>query len=163
MLKIRRPLGRLIFNMGIAIPGKTVFLIETAPWLFSNVVQCCALRNLHHCPTHSQYLLVCGSIIYDSVPRKVKTLNKIWIPTTWYCHWRRSHLTFYLACCNMVIKKLVEIEYLHAGTACIIKAHTTAFILCAWASTLGRFLTYKTVAACYYYIAQFPCSNVMVS
>ena len=32
MLKIRRPLGRLIFNMGIAIPGKTLFLIETAPW-----------------------------------------------------------------------------------------------------------------------------------
>ena len=32
MLKIRRPLGRLIFNMGIAIPGETVFLIETAPW-----------------------------------------------------------------------------------------------------------------------------------
>ena len=32
MLKIRRPLGRLIFNMGIAIPGKTIFLIETAPW-----------------------------------------------------------------------------------------------------------------------------------
>ena len=31
MLKIRRPLGRLIFNMGIAIPGKTVFFIETAP------------------------------------------------------------------------------------------------------------------------------------
>ena len=22
----------VIFNMGIAIPGKTVFLIETAPW-----------------------------------------------------------------------------------------------------------------------------------
>ena len=32
MLKIRRPLGRLIFNMGIAIPGKTIFLIETGPW-----------------------------------------------------------------------------------------------------------------------------------
>ena len=31
MLKIRRPLGRLIFNMAIAIPGKTVFLIEMAP------------------------------------------------------------------------------------------------------------------------------------
>ena len=31
MLKIRRPWGRLIFNIGIAIPGKTVFLIETAP------------------------------------------------------------------------------------------------------------------------------------
>ena len=35
MLKIRRPLGRLIFNMGIAIPGKTVFLIETAPRMIS--------------------------------------------------------------------------------------------------------------------------------
>ena len=34
MLKIRRPLGRLIFNMGIAIPGKTVFLIETAPSIY---------------------------------------------------------------------------------------------------------------------------------
>ena len=34
MLKIRRPLGRLIFNMGITIPGKTVFLIETAPRFF---------------------------------------------------------------------------------------------------------------------------------
>ena len=31
MLKIRRPLGRLIFNMGIAIPDKTIFLIEMAP------------------------------------------------------------------------------------------------------------------------------------
>ena len=31
ILKIRRPLGRLIFNMGIVTPGKTVFLIETAP------------------------------------------------------------------------------------------------------------------------------------
>ena len=38
MLKIRRPLGRLIFNMGIAIPGKTVFLIETAPWSCHNMV-----------------------------------------------------------------------------------------------------------------------------
>ena len=38
MLKIRRPLGRLIFNMGIAIPGKTVFLIETAPWFIRSLV-----------------------------------------------------------------------------------------------------------------------------
>ena len=38
MLKIRRPLGRLIFNMGIATPGKTVFLIETAPW-FTTLVR----------------------------------------------------------------------------------------------------------------------------
>ena len=38
MLKIRRPLGRLIFNMGIAIPCKTVFLIETAPGRQSNII-----------------------------------------------------------------------------------------------------------------------------
>ena len=37
MLKIRRSLGRLIFNMGIAIPGKTVFLIETAPSTFNKL------------------------------------------------------------------------------------------------------------------------------
>ena len=34
MLKIRRPTGRLIFNMGIPIPGKTVFYIETGPCFF---------------------------------------------------------------------------------------------------------------------------------
>ena len=38
MLKIRRPLGRLIFNMGIAIPGKTVFLIETAPCMCNCII-----------------------------------------------------------------------------------------------------------------------------
>ena len=30
-VKDKTAVGRLIFNMGIAIPGKTVFLIETAP------------------------------------------------------------------------------------------------------------------------------------
>ena len=39
MLKIRRPLGRLIFDMGIAIPGKTVFLIETPPWKFYCLIE----------------------------------------------------------------------------------------------------------------------------
>ena len=43
MLKIRRPLGRLIFNMGIAILDKTVFLIETA------------LRFPSSCPIHTLF------------------------------------------------------------------------------------------------------------
>ena len=43
MLKIRRPLGRLIFNMGIAIPGKTVFLIETAPRYLFFVLDACEI------------------------------------------------------------------------------------------------------------------------
>ena len=47
MLKIRRPLGRLIFNMGIAIPGKTVFLIETAPrFIRDTLVFICALSDV---------------------------------------------------------------------------------------------------------------------
>ena len=33
MLKIRRPNGRLIFNIGIAIPRKDGLNIETGPWL----------------------------------------------------------------------------------------------------------------------------------
>ena len=37
MLKIRRPLGRLIFNMGIAIPGKTVFLLRRPPGPLLNI------------------------------------------------------------------------------------------------------------------------------
>ena len=45
MLKIRRPLGRLIFNMGIAIPGKTVFLIETAPWWLLLDNRVCVYRS----------------------------------------------------------------------------------------------------------------------
>ena len=44
MLKIRRPVGRLIFNMGIAIPSKTVFLIETAPWPITQL--CEGMRSL---------------------------------------------------------------------------------------------------------------------
>ena len=52
MLKIRRPLGRLIFNMGIAIPGKTVFLIETAPSaLAMELLQACT-KQLKYPYTH---------------------------------------------------------------------------------------------------------------
>ena len=46
MLKIRRPLGRLIFNMGIAIPGKTVFLIETAPSMLVQVLEISVIWQL---------------------------------------------------------------------------------------------------------------------
>ena len=50
MLKIRRPLGRLIFNMGIAIPGETVFLIETAPWTHQSFDTLRSRQNGHHLP-----------------------------------------------------------------------------------------------------------------
>ena len=64
MLKIRRPLGRLIFNMGIAIPGKTVFLILRRPpgygyganSLISTVFLCAFIYDnklMLHCNTYS--------------------------------------------------------------------------------------------------------------
>ena len=57
MLKIRRPLGRLIFNMGIAIPGKTVFLIETAPWwVFQSTYEHLNLRALKFSPVDKIYI-----------------------------------------------------------------------------------------------------------
>ena len=58
MLKIRRPVGRLIFNMGIAIPSKTVFLIETAPWSKCAYSICCSnVTSRHSCRT-SLFLLI---------------------------------------------------------------------------------------------------------
>ena len=62
MLKIRRPLGRLIFNMGIAIPGKTVFLIETAPRM-----------RLSHTPQHTiqnsnVHISVLNGVLWDMAP-----------------------------------------------------------------------------------------------
>ena len=63
MLKMRRPLGRLIFNMGIAIPGKTVFLIETPPWLTHILYMTtdCHYVVVHHNATHWWYPLVIAS------------------------------------------------------------------------------------------------------
>ena len=79
MLKIRRPLGRLIFNMGIAIPGKTVFLIETAPlfhritcierlvWLIYETRVNLALSNLdqyqNHVLSHRMVLAFLGDCV----------------------------------------------------------------------------------------------------
>ena len=77
MLKIRRPLGRLIFNMGIAIPGKTVFLIETAPrWKL----------NQFYCSCHFQliwsYLLIfLGTWWWCMTSIQMSR----WRSTHWYC------------------------------------------------------------------------------
>ena len=71
MLKIRRPLGRLIFNMGIAIPGKTVFLIETAPWTFVLIILCDRKSSLSNSinaevsPCHDINMIPCAdNLIY---------------------------------------------------------------------------------------------------
>ena len=80
MLKIRRPLGRLIFNMGIAIPGKTVFLIETAPWprrIYTfhglNVRQRCIINTLR--PRQN------GRHFTDDILKYIFLNEIVWIPT----------------------------------------------------------------------------------
>ena len=71
MLKIRRPLGRLIFNMGIAIPGKTVFLIEMAPW--------CWNRNIPGKRCQYQDWFKSGKIaLHYNLTRK--PLCRMWLP-----------------------------------------------------------------------------------
>ena len=45
MLKIRRSHDRLIFNMGIPIPGKDGLYIEMGPWLSTNMVLIMKVRT----------------------------------------------------------------------------------------------------------------------
>ena len=91
MLKIRRPLGRLIFNMGIAIPGKTVFLIETAPrdlsrilyqrllsvrvfWNILIEICCSAYTAPTHCIIIESYIM-----IYEIRQLPLVNLHRPWI------------------------------------------------------------------------------------
>ena len=85
MLKIRRPLGRLIFNIGITIPCKTVFLIETAPWTggFWHV----------HCTTLHEL----GRLH----PRKSLHVATSWDTDVWW-HRSESTLAQVMACCLTV-------------------------------------------------------------
>ena len=66
MLKIRRPNGRLIFNMGIAIPSKTVFLIETAPGSSysrqPNYIPMIMMDTLSHLHTFNENRLTYGNV-----------------------------------------------------------------------------------------------------
>ena len=64
MLKIRRPLGRLIFNMGIAIPGKTVFLIETAPRICPRVTTANKLALIQAIALFRTGIFMCFSLGY---------------------------------------------------------------------------------------------------
>ena len=65
MLKIRRPLGRRIFNMGIATPGKTVFLIETAPCCFAGDIDLWFSNYILKIATPLEWLVRLASIGSD--------------------------------------------------------------------------------------------------
>ena len=85
MLKIRRPLGRLIFNMGIAIPGKTVFLIETAP------------RNLVSMQT------TYNELKFISEPHVKQRRKFIWCSSKFYSSdcYKIMHMSLQLCCCDV--------------------------------------------------------------
>ena len=79
MLKIRRPLGRLIFNMGIAIPGKTVFLIETAPrWSNSQ--------------GSMSYIVIMESIYWRLALYALLFQNTVTFTIYWLQKWNNKHL-----------------------------------------------------------------------
>ena len=76
MLTIRRPLGRLIFNMWIAIPGKTIFLIETASCTWKNCdslslgtnIGCQPDEPLASLVTTNRIINVCGFLVITMLP-----------------------------------------------------------------------------------------------
>ena len=98
MLKIRRPLGRLIFNMGIAIPGKTVFLIETAPWWH----QAITWTNLDSSSVQFLEFILAG---FHWKPRCL-SLIKVWKLLIWnYCESPRGQwVNAVLVSYNMVME-----------------------------------------------------------
>ena len=90
MLKIRRPLGRLIFNMGIALPGKTVFLIETAPWFSRKFLVVRAVRVGHYLGPGQNCSVWCFlPRVRDFVAVHVCTLAGLWrrpVQPVHFCH-----------------------------------------------------------------------------
>ena len=85
MLKIRRPVGRLIFNMGIAIPSKTVFLIETAPRMHLFHIPQCSIQSrictslfrMAHCGIWNSCFLGFVNLVYCMIVQ-VKKPWRIW-------------------------------------------------------------------------------------
>ena len=83
MLKIRRPLGRLIFNMVIAIVSKTVFLIETASFLASANNDVIRSAYQHQSPMSWQHYIFTD-------PTCISTIKWTSRSTTWSGWWSWS-------------------------------------------------------------------------
>ena len=139
MLKIRRPLGRLIFNMGIAIPGKTVFLIETAPWSFNILSRLTTKNRCEHLinptPGSEWASLIDQSLSVDSqctgcLGQALVTLR---LPCTIVeTPWRHKHVPFvniaYLRSRSMKRRQwshkldYYDVVFAHLATVCGINA-----------------------------------------
>ena len=121
MLKIRRPLGRLIFNMGIAIPGKTVFLIETAPW-YLGLTALPISHGYYIQNTHSKDKIHDDNIKWKHFPSYWPfvrgTTGDRWIPLKkasdaelWYFLWSAPEQT---------VKQIIEMEVIWDATTLIV-------------------------------------------
>ena len=118
MLKIRRPLGRLIFNMGIVIPGKTVFLIETAPRC---VLHCTNKKLTAQCQVH----MIGSSVDY--------------MPTPLWCH--PSGVKDYRRLTPTCTRKDIVTRWLLEDVAVILKVDfiVSLFRIAAWALAVKLF------------------------
>ena len=94
MLKIRRPLGRLIFNMGIAIPGKTVFLIETAPKLLDG------FKILIHLPHYLHPNTDHANNWYDNSTAQRNTETYYWKQAMSLCRFQPNTLRLWYTFCK---------------------------------------------------------------
>ena len=103
MLKIRRPLGRLIFNMGIAIPGKTVFLIETAPWLLEILLK--KVRSGAWILRYHIIVLKCTSKLWH-----IPGWLHLWKLPVWNSLWSRKR--FYLRAIYKCVKWIAACKYM---------------------------------------------------
>ena len=140
MLKIRRPLGRLIFNMGIAIPGNTVFLFETAPWVFLSP------HTFHKIAMNEISYYGSPSLMSD-IQQKAMHTKSCWIPSVHdkndmlYCHamiliiltiQENSHNLRFPICIHYSNGEFIHIIFAalfvkrisyHCWCSCLIKCH----------------------------------------
>ena len=150
MLKIRRPLERLIFNMGIAIPGKTVFLIETAPrtyimvFRFTNSVNSSTNKIIHGSLHHAR---VISRVMFIHQPEAPTCSSRYGHHNLYASTWAHT-LNLFLFCHHIVRRKcdtigwqlkllLILLELLWIGTR-----HVILKYLEIWARVFDCFATW---------------------
>ena len=103
MLKIRRPLGRLIFNMGITIPGKTVFLIETAPCVFDSSFFTITFKVMALYSTEASFDTQQDKVVemrwYTIAYHELSPINLMSSGGAYMRQWSGSSLIRVMACC----------------------------------------------------------------
>ena len=129
MLKIRRPSGRLIFNMGIAIPGKTVFLIETAPRWMITWTPPNSTDTINITQQSKQNPIVCTfiEIIFGVHPANERRSYNVTSSLIGWAHTQNDPCIYMIHC---VTDKYTSKAWYLPGLFLIL------FLMCCWASHL---------------------------